>query len=109
NLTRSRAIGDHQLKGIAIPSAVGGVLMVIIGDREAEVQVVFGPDNLHRRALIIRTRPNATAVWLEKNVVRAGQRGRGALWHRELEIIERWHVSPIGKVSIDCHRDNAMD
>ena len=48
---------DHKLDRIAVPGAIGGVLMVVVRDDETEVHVINVPDDLNRRGLIVRPGP----------------------------------------------------
>ena len=90
--------GDHQLDGVAVPGALGGVLVVIVGDHETEVDVLGVEDDLHGRGLVIGTGPGAAAVLFEQDIlaVRAGTLGDG-----ELRVGQHGHALPLVELAID--------
>ena len=41
-------IGNHELNRIAVPGAIGGVLMVFIRYDKTEIYIIIVPDDLNR-------------------------------------------------------------
>jgi hypothetical protein len=76
--------GDHELDGVAVPGAVRGVFMVVVGDDETEVDVVGVVDDLNRGGLVIRDRSRC-----RRRILRRGRRSRGQL----VPEISEWRTS----------------
>ena len=91
--------GDHQLDGVAVPRALGGVFVVVVGHDEAEIDVVGIINNLHSRGLVIRTRPGAATVLFKQHVLARASRA-GTLGHRELRIGQNRHTGPLAKITV---------
>ena len=91
--------GDHQLDRVTIPRALGGILVIVVGHDEAEIDVVGIIDDLNGRSLVIRTRPGAATVLLEEHKL-TGTCGSRTLGHRELRIGEHRHTGPFAEIAV---------
>ena len=97
--------GDHQLDGVTVPRALGGVLVVVIGHDKAEIHVVDIIGHLHGRGLVIRTGPGAATVLFKQHVLaRAGR--TGTLGYRELGIGEDGHAAPLIELAVEDDRSS---
>ena len=97
--------GDHQLDGVTVPRALGGVLVVVIGHDKAEIHVVDIIGHLHGRGLVIRTGPGAATVLFKQHVLaRAGR--TGTLGYRELRIREDRHATPLVELAVEDDRSS---
>ena len=95
--------GDHQLNGVTVPRALGGVFVVVVGHDEAEIDIVGIIDDLHSRGLVIRTRPSATTVFLKQHILARSSRS-GTLGHRELGICQHRYTGPLAEVAVQNNR-----
>ena len=103
-------VGDHELDRVTVPRAVRRVLVVFVRHHEPEVHVVVVVDDLHRRGLIVRSRPSSSVVLLEEDQCASRRNvGSGSFGSVKAGIGQQLRGTPFGKIAVDHDRGPRFD